>query len=95
MIQKRYIKTRQVMKVTFKVDFARNAQKVEILGDFSNWAPIPMKRTTKGVYQYTVELEPGQQYHYRYRIDNAWANDWSADAYLPNGLGDDNSVVIC
>ncbi len=51
MIQKRYIKTRKVMKVTFKVDFARNAQQVEILGDFSNWEPVPMKHTTKGIYQ--------------------------------------------
>ena len=95
MIQKRYIKTRNAMKVTFKVDFAKKAQQVEILGDFNDWQPILMKRTTKGVYQYTVELEPGQNYQYRYRIDGDWANDRSADAYTPNGFGDDNSVVIC
>jgi 1,4-alpha-glucan branching enzyme len=95
MIQKRYIKTRKTMKVTFKVDFAKNANQVEILGDFNGWEPIPMNRTKKGVYQYTLELEPGQSYQYRYKIDGAWANDWAADAYAPNGLGDDNSVVIC
>jgi len=95
MIQKRYIKTRKTMKVTFKVDFAKNAQDVELLGDFNNWEPTPMKRTTKGIYQYTIELEPGQIYQYRYRIDGVWANDWAADAYAPNGFGEDNSIVIC
>ena len=95
MLQKRYIKTRKTMKVTFRVDFARKAEQVELLGDFSGWEPIPMKRTKKGVYQHTIELAPGKSYQYRYKIDGDWANDWAADAYAPNGLGDDNSVVIC
>ena len=83
------------MKVTFKVDFAKKAKQVELLGDFSNWKPIPMNRTSKGLYQYTIELEPGKSYQYRYRIDVSWANDWAADSYTPNGYGEDNSVVIC
>jgi 1,4-alpha-glucan branching enzyme len=95
MIQKRYIKTRNTMKVTFKVDFARKAEQVEVLGDFTGWQPIPLKRNSRGIYQTSVELEPGKRYQYRYRIDGHWANDWAADDYTPNGLGDDNSVVIC
>lgn len=95
MLQKRYIKTRKAMKVTFKVDFAKNARQVELMGDFTDWAPVAMKRNTKGVYQATAELAPGQRYQYRYRIDGVWANDWAADDYIANGLGDDNSVVIC
>ncbi len=94
MIQKRYIKTRRTMKVTFKVDFAKKAQQVEILGDFNDWTPQPMKRTRRGIYQYTVELKPGRRYQYRYRIDGRWENDWDADAYTPNPYGEDNSVVI-
>ena len=95
MIQKRYLKTRKVTKVTFQVDFAKKAQQVEILGDFTDWQPVPMKRTSKGVFKYTVELEPGQQYQYRYRIDDAWENDWQADAYKANAFGTENSVVVC
>lgn len=95
MISKRYIKTRNAMKVTFKVDFAKKAQEVELMGDFSGWQPLPMKRNSRGVYTATVELEPGRQYQYRYRIDGRWENDWAADAYAPNPFGEDNSVVIC
>ncbi len=95
MVQKRYIKTRNAMKVTFKVDFAKKAQEVELLGDFNGWTPQPMKRNSRGVYQATVELEPGRAYQYRYRIDGRWENDWAADAYAPNPFGDENSVVIC
>ncbi len=94
MVKKRYIKTRNTMKVTFQVDFAKKARQVEILGDFTNWTPQPMKRTSRGIYQYTIELQPGQSYQYRYRIDGQWENDWAADAYWPNGFGEDNSVVI-
>jgi len=95
MLQKRFIKTRNTMKVTFKVDFAKKADQVELLGDFTNWQPLPMKRNSRGIYQTSVELEPGKRYQYRYRIDGNWSNDWSADDYIPNGLGEDNSVVIC
>lgn len=95
MITKRYIKTRKTTKVTFKVDFAKTARKVEILGDFNGWASEAMQRTKKGEFRHIVELAPGQHYQFRYRIDGVWENDWAADAYLPNGLGEDNSVVIC
>ena len=40
-----------------------------------------------------VQLSPGE-HQFRYRIGNEWFNDPSADRYVDNGLGTDNSVVI-
>ncbi len=95
MVRKRYIKTRKIMKLTFQVDFAKNAETVELLADFNDWTPQPMKRNRRGVYQYTIELEPGKRYEYRFRIDGRWENDWVADDYAPNPFGGENSVVVC
>lgn len=95
MITKKYLKTRQATKVTFRVDFAKKAQKAEIAGEFNNWQPQPLKRLKSGDFKIDLELRPGRSYQFRYRIDGAWENDRSADRYIPNGLGEDNSVVDC
>ena len=96
MLTKRYLKTRPAVKVTFQVDHASKARLVELAGDFTNWQPVPMKKLRNGAYKLTVELKPQRDYCFRYRIDGKyWDNDWQADRYEPNGLGDDNSVVIC
>ena len=95
MINKRYVKSRDAMKVTFTVDFAPDAKAVEVAGDFSEWTPLPMKRLKNGVYKTTVDLSPGQAYQYRYLIDGAWENDRAADGYVPNGFGEENSLVVC
>ena len=95
MLSKKYVKTRKTMKVTFIVDFARNADVVEIAGEFNDWQPQALRRYKSGVRKLTLELQPGRRYQYRYRIDGRWENDWAADAYVPNGFGQDNSVVIC
>ncbi len=95
MVRKRYIKTRKKMKLTFRVDFAKQARTVELLADFNDWTPHPMKRNRQGIYQYTVEVEPGRRYQYRFLIDGQWENDWLADDYVSNPFGGENSVVIC
>lgn len=42
----------------------------------------------------TVSLDAGRAYRFRYLLDGHWwDNDWSADAYQPNGFGGDDSVV--
>ena len=55
-----------------------------------------MKRLKKGDFITQIELQPGQDYQFRYHIDNSrWENDWQADKYVPNPFGDgDNSVVV-
>jgi hypothetical protein len=35
-----------------------------------------------------------QQCRFRYLLDGErWENDWTADAYVPNSFGSDDSVV--
>ncbi len=95
MVNKKYVKSRDAMKVTFTVDFAKKTDVVEVAGDFNEWKPQPMKKYKNGTHKLALELEPGQAYQYRYRLDGTWENDWAADDYTPNGLGEDNSVVLC
>jgi len=95
MITKKFVNSRQVSKVTFRVDFAKQAQEVELAGDFNDWHPQAMKRLKTGEYKLNLNLTPGQSYQYRYRIDGKWENDWAADRYIANGMGSDNSVVDC
>jgi len=99
-LQKRYLKTRDVSKVTFKLprDAAPKAVRVALVGDFNDWntAATPMTRLKNGDFKVTLELEPGREYQYRYLIENEiWENDWEADKYLPSGIeGAENSVVV-
>ena len=52
------------------------------------------KRKKDGVFAGTINLPVGQKYQFRYWIDGArWENDWAADDYVPNGFGEDNSVL--
>jgi len=41
-----------------------------------------------------LDLETGKEYQFRYLLDDdRWENDWDADAYTPNEIGTENSVV--
>lgn len=99
MIKKQFLKSKPICKVTFTLpaEAAADAQKVELVGDFSKWGkePIEMKKLKNGTFKTTVDLEVGKDYEFRYLIDGKkWENAWNADAYVPNKLTyEDNSVV--
>jgi 1,4-alpha-glucan branching enzyme len=99
-MKKQYLKSRNVCKVTFRLDriAAPQADKVCIAGEFNNWNvhANPMKKLKGGGFSITLELEPGREYQFRYFIDDAkWENDWNADAYVASPYGHcDNSVVL-
>jgi 1,4-alpha-glucan branching enzyme len=102
MLKKKYVKSRKVSKVTFELPKTELPEAIEaesayLVGDFNGWDPAatPMKRDKKGIFRTTVELEPGQEYQFRYLVNGEqWCNDWRADAYVPSGLGGDNCVVL-
>jgi 1,4-alpha-glucan branching enzyme len=102
MLKKRYIKSRNVSKVTFellKTEMPEgvDVKSVNLVGDFNAWkqTAMPMKRATGGAYRLTVELEPGKAYQFRYLVNGEhWCNDWHADAYVSAGLDVDNCVVL-
>lgn len=95
-IRKKFLKSKPVCKVSFELSTERlpeATEKVEILGSFSDWQPIPLRKV-KGAYTRTLDLETGSSYEFRYRFnDSIWENDEAADAYVANGISGDNSVV--
>lgn len=102
MLKKKYVKSRKVSKVTFELPKAElpegiKAESVYLVGEFNDWEPAatPMRRDKRGVYKATLELEPGREYQFRYLVNGEqWCNDWHADAYVPNGWGEDNCIVV-
>ncbi|MBZ0279946.1 MAG: isoamylase early set domain-containing protein [Anaerolineae bacterium] len=97
MLNKQYLKTKPVCKVTFTLPEQIKAENAYLVGDFNNWdeKSTPMKRVKKNA-QFTVilELEKGREYQFRYLVNGTdWHNDWNADKYVPNPFSGDNSVV--
>jgi 1,4-alpha-glucan branching enzyme len=72
------------------------ADTVHLVGDFTGWLPSKaMRRSGEGAWRVGVELQSGHEYGFRYLVDGAhWVNDPSADKYVSNPYGSDNSVVI-
>jgi len=97
-IKKEYLKSKALCKVTFRLpkDAVKGAENVTIVGDFNNWnvTEMPMKKLKSGDFTLTLELPCNREYNFRYLIDtNKWENDWFADKYVPNDLGEENSVI--
>jgi 1,4-alpha-glucan branching enzyme len=98
-LKKQYLKKARVCKVTFSIskEAVGPAANVSLVGDFNDWSrdTIAMKRLKNGTFTATLTLEPNKEYHFRYLVDGQhWANDWSADKYVPNAHGSDDSVVV-
>ena len=96
MLKKTYAKTGRTCRVTFKLPTEVEAENALLVGDFNGWsdAASPMKRLRDGSFSATVSLEAGQEYRFRYLLDNQrWENDWAADAYQANPYGSDDSIV--
>jgi 1,4-alpha-glucan branching enzyme len=99
-LKKRYLKTKPVCKVTFRVPktVAKDASSISIVGEFNDWQPgaTLMKSLKSGEFTATVDLVAGNEYQFRYLIDDqTWENDGKADKYVRTCFGDsDNSVVI-
>ena len=98
-INKRYFKTKPCCTVTFRVPKrdAGSAAKASVVGEFNEWqtAATPMTRLKDGSFKATVDLEPGQEYQFRYLLDDdRWMNDGDAEAFVPTEFHDaENSVV--
>ena len=96
MLTKRYIKSKNIMKVTFYAPPSLDAEAVYLVGDFNNWneTATPMELLKDGRFKVIIELEPEKEYHFRYLVNgDEWHNDPEADRYDPNPFHGDNSVV--
>jgi len=84
------------VRVTFEVDPAVRAERANLCGEFNAWSTDEhaMEHKVDGGFTLTLDLEAGQAYRFRYLLDGErWENDWTADDYVPNEYGGDDSVV--
>jgi len=99
MIKKQFIKSRNVVKLTFELPKETVAEAVLLLADFNNWQPAAFSQLKNGKWQLVQEVEPGREYQFRYRLVQGGAehyeNDAEADALVPNDQGTTNAVVRC
>jgi 1,4-alpha-glucan branching enzyme len=103
MLKKQQIKSRQSCKVTFEIlqselPEALDVESVHLAGEFNDWdttaTALTYSKKAKA-YRTTLELEPGRAYRFRYLVNGEhWCNDWAADDYVANGLGEDDCVVV-
>ena len=103
MLKKKYVKSRNIYKVTFelpKEELPEDVvvENVHLVGEFNKWdaAATPMSYSkNKKAYHALVELEPETAYEFRYVINgDHWYNEWHADDYTPNYIDGDNCVVL-
>ncbi|WP_068716246.1 isoamylase early set domain-containing protein [Vibrio tritonius] len=95
MINKRFFKTKDEVEVTFEVEAPETTSHVDIVADFLDWQPEPMKKRGKTqVFKFKTRLPKGAEFQFRYLVDEIeWVNDPKADSYIPNGYGQDNCLV--
>lgn len=99
-IKKQYVKKKSICKVTFRLqrDGINQIKTAHLVGDFNQWdsKQNPMTKLKDGSFKTVVELPTGQEYQFRYLLNNdLWENDSEADNYVPNPYGNaDNSVII-
>ena len=94
MLNKRFLKNK--CKVTFTLPKEISAESAFLVGSFNGWSKTatPLKQLKSGVWKVAVNLDKDREYQFRYFINGAeWHNDWEADAYVPNNVDGDNSVV--
>jgi Carbohydrate-binding module 48 (Isoamylase N-terminal domain) len=86
----------ETVVVGFELPAAVAAGSVTVCGDFNDWSPQshPLTRVEGGSFHTDVALPAGRRWRFRYLLDGErWENDWAADDYVPNGHGQDDSVV--
>jgi len=96
MVSTRYFKTRNEAEVIFEID-PSDAESAAVVAESHGWTPRQMKRTRRGrgPFRLKVRVPRNSAVQFRYLLDGArWENDEAADAYWPNPLGSDNSVVF-
>jgi 1,4-alpha-glucan branching enzyme len=96
MPEKKYTKTGRSCRVTFTLPEDVNVESACLCGDFNDWDQNShrMKRHKDGSFTLTISLRPGRTYRYKFLLDGErWENDWSAESYVPNDFGGQDSLI--
>ncbi len=84
------------IRVTFSMPAIDGCERLYLVGWFSEWdeSVYPMECTPGGDWSFTLELEAGCPYQYRFRtLDGRWLND-PAGSPAPDGFGLNTSFII-
>jgi len=96
MPRRSYSKTGHFCRVTFEIAFDAEPVAVSLCGDFNGWnrSDHPLTRRKDGKFSTTISLPAGRTYEYKYLVDGErWENDASADRYVSNAYGSENSLI--
>lgn len=78
--------------IRFSLKPAVAVRKVEVAGDFNDWALLEMKKQKGGSFAVTVNAPPGA-YEYKFIIDGDWQVDPDHSSWALNPFGTLNSVA--
>ncbi len=84
------------VRVTFSMPAIDGCEQLYLVGWFDEWdeTVYPMEAMPGGEWAFTLELEAGCTYQYRFRtLDGRWLNDLPEDE-APTQLGLNRSFVI-
>lgn len=94
-IEKKYLKSKPVCKVTFKVKHPEKKE-VKVVGDFNQWDENAhvLTRLKSGIFKITVDVPKDETFEFKYLIDGEWVNDESADDYRWNDFANAENGVL-
>lgn len=78
--------------VRFVLKPGESAKKVVLVGDFSKWQPILMRKQNDGSFTANVPLAAGT-YEYKFIVDGEWVVDPENNTWALNPYGTLNSVA--
>ncbi|TXZ08466.1 1,4-alpha-glucan branching protein [Vibrio mimicus] len=95
MINKKFLKTKDEVEVTFECNAPEAASEVAIVADFLGWQPEPMKKVAKSsTFKFKTRLPKDREFQFRYLLDQQeWVNDPHAEQYIANGFGEENCLL--
>ena len=67
-------------------------RRVQLLGDFTDWIPVTMRKQKDGSFVCVVPLQQGT-YEYKFLVDGQWHTDPDNHCWSPNRYGTMNSVA--
>lgn len=85
------------VKVTFAVPMAECDRPLSVVGEFNDWDPLatPLRKRSNGTRSASVELSAGESYRFKYLADGGdWFCDPDADATVPNGFDNLDSILV-
>ena len=79
-------------RIRVAVEAPEGAGRVELLGDFTLWDPLPMRRSGP---RWVVELEvPAGTHHYGFLVDDEWYLPDDAPDVVPDGWGRLSATLV-